>query len=132
MNKTRPRKYNEIKKLIDVENDVISVISCNTCVRLSNTGGEKKLRMLANRLRKDNVNVVDGFLITMPCVDSYLENVKLHHSVNTLVMLACSCGCANTTTHFPDKKIVPALQDRGTEIILDVKTNKKGWRVPKV
>lgn len=132
MNKTRPRKYNEIKKLIDVENDVISVISCNTCVRLSNTGGEKKLRMLANRLRKDNVNVLDGFLITMPCVDSYLENVKLHHSVNTIVMLTCSCGCANATTHFPDKKIVPALQDRGTEIILDVKTNKKGWRVPKV
>lgn len=131
MNKTRPRKYNEIKKLLDVENDVISVISCNTCVRLSNTGGEKKLRMLANRLRKDNVNVVDGFLITMPCVDSYLENVKLHRSVNTIVMLACSCGNANATTHFPNKKIVSALQDRGTEVILDAKTNKKGWRVPK-
>ena len=131
MNKTRPAKYDEIKGKIDPKKDVISVISCNTCTRLSNTGGEKKLRMLANRLRKDNFNVVDGFLITMPCVDTYIENVELHPSVNTLVMLACSCGCANAITHFPDKKIVPALQDRGTEIIVDSKTNTKRWRVPK-
>ena len=130
MNKTRPKKHAQITNSLESESDIISVVSCNTCTRLSNTGGEKKLKMLVKRLRKDGYNVMDAFLITMPCVDSYIENLRINSSVNTLVMLACSCGCANTKIHFPKKKVVPALDDRGTQV-MDKKTKKQKWRVPK-
>lgn len=131
MNKTRPKKYNEITNEIDKEKDIISVVSCNTCTRLSNTGGETKLLMMAKRLKRDGYNVVDAFLITMPCVDFYIENLNINSAVNTLVMLACSCGCANAKVHFPNKKIVPALDDRGT-LVVEKETKTKKWRVPQV
>ena len=127
MNRTRAVKYETIIDQLDKKNDVISLISCNTCVRLAKTGGQEKMRSLALKLREDGFNVKDGFLITLPCWDSCLENVQLHPSVNTVILLTCSCGEAAFETLFPNRKVIAALLDRGM-LIEDPVTHRKGFR----
>ncbi len=124
MNATKARKYDAIKEELNKE-DKISIISCNTCVRLSQTGGEEKLKELAMKLRADGYKIQDGFLITAPCQDHYINNVTITPDIDTIVMLACSSGCANAQYHFEGKKIVPALEDRGMLLVGQV-TLKNG------
>jgi hypothetical protein len=127
MNRTRAIKYEKIIEQLDKEKDIITLISCNTCVRLAKTGGEEKMTQLALKLKEDGYNVKDGFLITLPCWDSCLDNVKIHPTVNTLILPICSCGCANVETRFPECKIVPTVIDRGT-IVEDPVTHRKQFR----
>lgn len=127
MNRTRSVKYEVIRDQLDKKNDIISLVSCNTCVRLAKTGGEEKMRILAMKLREDGYNVKDGFLITLPCWDSCLENVKLHPCVNTVVLLACSCAYSSMKTLFSNCKVIQAVIDRGM-IVEDPITHKKSFR----
>lgn len=133
MNATKAVKYEKLKEMLKKE-DVISIISCNTCVRLSETGGEIKMEELAVKLRNDGFNVRDGFLITMPCQDKYMDSVTITPDIDTLVMLACTSGCANAHMYFPNKKIIYALEDRGMIIVGPAKLSdgtikmKKTWR----
>jgi hypothetical protein len=127
MNRTRAVKYKVIAGQLDKNKDIISLISCNTCVRLAKTGGAKKMKELALQLRADGYQVRDGFLITLPCWDHCLENVTLHSIVNTVIVVGCSCACANIAVRFPGLKIVPAVLDRGT-VVEDLVTHKKAFR----
>ena len=67
MNRTRAVKYEIIVEQLEKKSDVISIVSCNTCVRLAKTGGEEKMKNLAMKLMEDGYHVKDGFLITLPC-----------------------------------------------------------------
>jgi len=133
MNATKPLKYEQIKEQLKKE-DNISIISCNTCVRLSETGGESKLKEMAMALRKDGFKVLDGYLITMPCQDHYMNNIHMSPLIDTIVMLCCTAGCSNASTLFPGKKVVTTLEDRGMIIVSPVKMKdgtvkmKKTWR----
>ncbi len=127
MNRTRAVKYEVIAGQLDKGKDVISMVSCNTCVRLAKTGGAGKMRELALQLREDGFQVKDGFLITLPCWDYCLDNVTLHPTINTVVVLGCSCACANIAVRYPDVKIVPTVIDRGT-VVEDLVTHKKSFR----
>jgi len=127
MNRTRAVKYEAIAEQLDKEKDIISLVSCNTCVRLAKTGGAEKMRELALKLREDGYQVNDGFLITLPCWDHCLDNVTLHSTVNAVVVLGCSCACANLAARFPGVKLVPAVVDRGT-LVEDPATRKKSFR----
>jgi hypothetical protein len=127
MNRTRAVKYEVIAGQLDKDKDIVSLVSCNTCVRLGKTGGAEKMKQLALKLREEGYQIRDGFLITFPCWDHCLENVSLQPSVNAVVVLGCSCGCANIATRFPGLKIVPAVMDRGT-VVEDLVTHKKAFR----
>jgi len=122
---TRKENYKKIIENLNKNNDVISIISCNTCVRLADTGGEKVMRELATKLMEDSYNVVNGHLITLPCEDHYFENVKLYNHINTIIMLSCASGRANALYHFPNCKIVSAIIDRGV-IITEIQTQEDG------
>jgi hypothetical protein len=127
MNRTRALKYENIEEQLDKSKDIITLISCNTCVRLAKTGGAEKLKQLALKLREEGYQIRDGFLITMPCWDHCLENVTLHPNVNTLIVMGCSCACANLAVKFPGLKLIPTVQDRGT-LVEDPVTHKKSFR----
>ena len=127
MNRTRALKYEAIAEQIQKDLDIVSVISCNTCVRLAKTGGTDKMKQLALRLKSDGYNVRDGFLITLPCWDYNLKNISIHPSVTSVIVLGCSCACANIANHFPTVRIIPAVIDRGT-VVEDPITHKKTFR----
>jgi hypothetical protein len=127
MNRTRAVKYEAIIGQLAKNLDNISLVSCNTCVRLAKTGGADKLKQLALQLKHDGYNVRDGFVITLPCWDHCLHNVVLHPLVNTVIVLGCSCACANIAVKFPGLKIIPAVTDRGT-VVEDQATHKKSFR----
>ena len=127
MNRTRALKLDVIKEHLDKNADTITLISCNTCVRLAKTGGRQKMAQLAEKLREEGYQVRDGFLVTVPCWDHCMENVKIQPDINTIIVLGCSCAYANIKTHFPDRKIVSAIMDRGT-VVQDPQTGKKSFR----
>lgn len=127
MNRTRALKLDVIKEHLDREKDTITLISCNTCVRLAKTGGRLKMTQMAEKLREEGYHVRDGFLVTVPCWDHCMENVKIQPDINTIIVLGCSCAYANIKTHFPDRKIVSAIMDRGT-VVLDPETGRKRFR----
>jgi len=127
MNRTRALKLDVIKEHLDKDADTITLISCNTCVRLAKTGGRQKMAQMAEKLREEGYRVRDGFLVTVPCWDHCMENVKIQPDINTIIVLGCSCAYANIKTHFPDRKIVSAIMDRGT-VVQDPQTGKKSFR----
>lgn len=127
MNRTRALKLDVIKEKLDKEKDLITIVSCNTCVRLAKTGGRQKMQQMAEKLRDDGYRVKDGFLVTVPCWDHCLENVNIQPDINTVIVLGCSCAYANIKTHFPDRKIVSAVMDRGT-VVMDPETGRKSFR----
>ncbi len=127
MNRTRAVKYKVISEQLDKSKDKISLISCNTCVRLARTGGAEKMRKLALQLKEEEYTVINGFLITLPCWDYNLQNITLPPQINTIIVLGCSCACANIEVKFPGLKIIPAVIDRGT-LTEDPDTRKKTFR----
>ena len=101
---TKARSYSEVKKELK-KSDKIGIISCNTCVRLCKTGGEKIMMQLAEKLKKDGFNIVDVDLIGAPCNYDLLNKSQLHGDVQ--IVLACDAGVHNLRKLFPKHKIIP-------------------------
>jgi len=100
---TRARPYPSIKKELK-KSDEIGIISCNACARLCGTGGEKVMKVLAQKLTKDGFNVVDTDLIGIPCDINQLQKSQLHGNVQ--IVLACDSGVYNLKKLFPKHKII--------------------------
>ncbi|MCD4759464.1 hypothetical protein K8R33_01080 [archaeon] len=107
---TKSVPYTEIKKQLK-KTDKIGVISCNTCARLCGTGGEKVMKQLASKLKKDKFNVVDVDLIGTPCNRDLLHKSQLHGNVQ--IVLACDAGVYNLKKIFPKHKIIVANKTLG-------------------
>jgi len=112
--------YSKIKSKLK-KSDEIGVISCNACARLCNAGGEKKMKELANKLKKDGFNIVDMDLIGTPCDYSLLNKSQLHGNVQ--VVLACEAGVYNLRKLFPKHKII------GANIAIGLGVHDKGKNV---
>jgi hypothetical protein len=106
-------EYKELIKQLDKENDVITVIGCNTCIRVSGAGGPEKMKELAIKLRKDGYKVKDGFMLPITCMEPYLATVKLSHEINTIVALACTAGVSNVKRNYSHLKIVETVDNVG-------------------
>jgi len=107
---TKLKPYGEIKSQLK-KSDKIGIISCNACARMCNTGGEKQMKKLSNRLRKDGFNVVDNDLIGTPCNFDLLNKSQLHGNVQ--IVLACDAGVYNLKKLFPNHKIISGLKTLG-------------------
>jgi len=107
---TKLKSYKWIKSKLN-KKDKIGIVSCNACARMCGTGGEKELKILSNRLRKDGYTVVDEDLIGAPCMISQLKKDELHG--NKTIVLACVSGVYNLNKLFPKRKIIPALDTIG-------------------
>jgi ferredoxin len=89
----------------------VGLISCNSCARVCETGGQEKMEELAERLKKDGFDVVSMDLVPMAC---NLDAVKRRESTGALlVVLACDSGVFTVQSLFPKKIVVPALDTMG-------------------
>lgn len=109
---TKALKYEDIKKNIDKDNDVITIVGCETCVRVAGSGGEEKMKELAMSLRGEGYNVKDGFMVPTAC-NPKLFYAKLSKDVNTVISLACNAGFSNMERIFEECKIIEAIEDVG-------------------
>jgi hypothetical protein len=89
----------------------IGIVSCNSCARVCETGGQKVMDELAERLRKDGYDVVDTALVPLACNLDLVKRPKLDADI--LVVLACDCGVNTIQDIYPSKKIVAALNTIG-------------------
>lgn len=107
---TKTKPYSSIKKELK-KSDEVGIISCNACARLCETGGEKTMKKLASRLKKDGFNVVDTDLIGTPCSYELLNKSQLHGNVQ--VVLACDAGVYNLKKLFPKHRVISANKTIG-------------------
>lgn len=113
--------YKELTKQLDKENDVITIVGCNTCIRVSGAGGPDKMKEVASKLKKDGYNVKDGFMLPIACMEPYLATMTLDNQVNTIVSLTCTAGVSNIRRNYPNLKLVETVDNIGL-IVAD--TNK--------
>jgi ferredoxin len=84
----------------------IGIISCNSCARVCETGGRKKLEEMAERLKNDGYEVVDTELVPMACM---IDLIKKHdYQAEILLVLACDSGVFTAQSLFPNKLVFPA------------------------
>lgn len=89
----------------------IGIISCNSCARVCETGGQERMDEMAERLKKDGFNVVGTELVPMAC---NLDAVKRRENEGDfLVVLACDSGVFTVQSLFPSKIVIPALDTVG-------------------
>ena len=84
----------------------IGLVACNSCARVCETGGRKKMEELAERLKKDEYEVISTDLIPLACNVDLAK--KPEYDAEVLVILACDSGVYTYENLFPSKKIIPA------------------------
>ncbi len=109
---TKALEYEDIRKNIDKDNDVITIIGCETCVRVAGSGGQERMKELAIKLMSDGYNVKDGFMVPTACTPKIFL-AKLGRDVNTILSLACEAGSANIERSYPEYKIIQTIKDVG-------------------
>jgi hypothetical protein len=122
---TKALEYEDIRKSLDKDNDVITMIGCETCVRVAGSGGQERMKDLALKLRSDGYNVKDGFMVPTACTPKIFL-AKIARNVNTIVSLACEAGSANLERSYPEYKLVQTIKDVG---LMVADTDKKVLKV---
>ena len=102
---TFSKPYGIIKGMLKKYN-TIGLLSCNSCARLCETGGQAKMDNLAERLKKDGYEVVGSDLVPMVC---NIDAVKRRdYAAKILLVLACDAGVFTVQSLFPNKNVVAA------------------------
>jgi len=107
---TKQKPYGLVKPKLK-KSDKIGIVSCNACARMCETGGEKAMKELAAKLKKDGFTIVDTDLIGVACDFDQLKKEELNGDVT--IVLACDAGAYNLYKLFPKRKIIPALDTIG-------------------
>ncbi|MCW3997426.1 MAG: hypothetical protein NWF10_02520 [Candidatus Bathyarchaeota archaeon] len=89
----------------------IGLIACNSCARVCETGGQKKLEELEERLKKDGFTVVGADVVPLTCNITAVK--RRSYDGDYLVVLACDSGVFTVQSLFPNKVVVPALNTIG-------------------
>lgn len=109
---TKALSYKEIINNIDKEQDIISLVGCETCVRVAGVGGEDKVRTLALKLKEDGYNVLDGYMIPACCTPK-VYFAKMDPRVTTVISVACNAGTNNLKRFYGHLKVIDVAQDIG-------------------
>jgi len=112
---TKAIKYENIVEKLEKESDVITIIGCETCARVSGVSNDKNIVSLAKKLTKDGYNVEGGYLVPAACTPKVLF-AKLDSKVNTIISFACGAGTSNIIRTFEDLKVIPVSEDIGLMI----------------
>ena len=89
----------------------IGLIACNSCARVCETGGKKKLDELTERLKKDGFDIVGSDLVPLVC---NIDAVKRRsYEADYLLILACDSGVFTVQSLLPNKVVVPACNTVG-------------------
>jgi hypothetical protein len=89
----------------------ISVVACNTCARVCETGGKEAMIKLVERLRADGFEVVDDKVVPMACNLDIIK--KGDYNGDIIVIMACDSGLACFQSLFPNKRTVTANKTVG-------------------
>jgi len=107
---TEIKPYGLVKTQLD-KKDQIGIVSCNSCPRICETGGEEAMKKLAERIKNDGFNVVDMDLIGRACDFDLLKKDELNGTVT--MVLSCEAGVYNLSKLFPKRKIIGVLDTIG-------------------
>jgi len=107
---TEMKPFGMIKSKLK-KDDKIGIVSCNSCPKICETGGEEEMKKIAKRLKKEGFNVVDNDIIGRACDFDLLKKDDLHGT--TTIVLACDAGIYNLHKLFPKRKIIGALDTIG-------------------
>jgi len=107
---TEMKPFGMIKSKLNIS-DKIGIVSCNSCPRICETGGEEAMKKIKNRLKKEGFNIVDNDLIGRACDFDLLKKDELNG--DTTIVLSCDAGVYNLKKLFPKRKIINALDTIG-------------------
>jgi len=104
---TELKNWEEIKNLLEKENDIF-LLGCNGCAEVCETGGEKVLQQVKEKLAKDGKNIAGTLSIDFLCNKTLIVK-RLHRQVSDWQKATCflvfSCGigvqCAAAVTSKP-------------------------------
>ncbi len=108
---TQTKPFGMIKTELE-KNDKISIIACNMCARMCETGGKIGLKRMKEKLENAGYSVVDEFLLAPAC-DRTVVKKTVKPKGNVIVSLACDSGTFNIKKVFKDKKVISALTTHG-------------------
>ncbi len=104
--------YEELKDQLS-KDDRIAIISCNSCVRFSGTGGVAKMEELANRLRRDGYVVSDEVVLVGVCLNDHVNNARISDGVTATIVLACEAGWSSVKQRFVEEKVIRGTRTAG-------------------
>lgn len=113
---TKSINYEDVISKLDKEKDIISIVGCNTCIRVGGAGGPDKMKELAMKLRKDGYKVKDGFMLPDACMEPFLGVVSFSPEINTVIALSCTAGSSNVKRNYPNMKVIDTVEDIGLMI----------------
>jgi hypothetical protein len=112
---TKALKYEDVVEKLEKERDVITIIGCETCARVSGVSNDKNIAFLAKRLSEDGYRIEGGYLVPSACSPVVLF-AKLNSKINTIISFTCGTGVCNLSRTFENMKVVPASEDIGLMI----------------
>lgn len=109
---TEQKKYEEILEMLKDAKSVF-IVGCGLCATSTNTGGEKQVNEMTERLRKDGKTVTGSTIVDSTC-DSRLCRKNLGEFKSQLessdAFLVMSCGAGvQTIAGLVGKEVFPAL-----------------------
>ncbi len=104
------------EKLDELNAKKIAIISCDSCAKLCETGGEEGLEKLKKKLEENGFEIIYTKVIPVMCnlcvEKSGLDFEKIKEA-DVLIPLSCDAGKFILHKLVPDKKIVTYLDTRG-------------------
>ncbi|RJS74460.1 hypothetical protein CW714_01525 [Methanophagales archaeon] len=108
---TEKKPFGMIKAKLK-KSDKISIVSCNMCARLCETGGKEGLEEIKEKLKEDGYNPVDEFLFSPVCDRTMVKKV-VKPKGNVILVLACDAGFVNIKSEFKNKTAIQVLDTVG-------------------
>lgn len=107
---TRQKNFDEIVNKIN--NSSIFIIGCSQCATLCNTGGEKEVLEMKEKLEKKGINVTGWEILDPACnlnndkrmFRKHKKNIKISDKI---LVLACGNGAQTVSEIFTDIEIIP-------------------------
>lgn len=106
---TKSKPYLVLKNMLNKRKRT-GIVACNSHAAVCNTGGEKRMIEISERLKEDGYNVVQTDLIPMPCNITFSDNI---FDVDEFLILGCESAVKSFQFNFPSKKVVSGLETIG-------------------
>ncbi|HQK93710.1 MAG TPA: hypothetical protein PLD23_09405 [Armatimonadota bacterium] len=104
--------YEEIVAQLE-PGEKVALVTCNTCVRVCETGGEAFMEEMARRLRADGFEVTDEVVTITACNRDYVFDAPMSGRQTATIVLACDVGWMAVVQRFRDRKCVKACKTTG-------------------
>lgn len=107
---TKEVPFKEITKQLK-KSDKIGIVSCNSCAKMCNTGGDAKMKEIESKLKKEGYTIVDRDLIGIACDFDQMKVAEMNG--NCSIVLACDAGVYNLRKLYPRRKLVSGTKSIG-------------------